>query len=107
MVLARDGYIFWVTDKENKAICVEAKTGKEMWNERLSGSDQVTASPVLIDDKIYSVNLSGRVHVFAAKPKWELIAQNDLKEGVSATPAVADGRLYIRGTSHLYCFGKK
>jgi outer membrane protein assembly factor BamB len=107
MVLAKDGYIFWVTDKENKAICVEAKTGKEVWNERLSGSDQVTASPVLIDDKIYSVNMSGRVHVFAAKPKFELIAENDLKQGVSASPAVADGKLYVRGTTHLFCIGKK
>jgi outer membrane protein assembly factor BamB len=107
MVLAYGDYVFWVTDKENKAICVEAKTGKEMWNEKLGGTDQVTSSPVLIDGKIYSINLSGKVYVYEAGPKFKLLAENDLKEGVYASPAVADGKLFIRGTKHLYCFGKK
>jgi outer membrane protein assembly factor BamB len=107
MVLAHGDYVFWVTDKENKAICVEAKTGKEMWNERLGGTAQVTASPVLIDGKIYSINMAGKVFVYAAKPKFDLLAENDLKEDVSASPAVADGKLYIRGEKHLFCIGKK
>jgi outer membrane protein assembly factor BamB len=107
MVLAHGDYVFWVSDKENKAVCAEAKTGKIMWSERLGGSSQVTASPVLIDGNVYSVNESGRVYVFAAKPKFELLAENDLKEAVSASPAVADGRLYIRGATHLFCIGKK
>jgi outer membrane protein assembly factor BamB len=107
MVLAHGDYLFWITDKENKAICVEAKTGKLVWSERLGGTAQVSASPVLIDGKVYSVTMSGRVYVFAAKPKFESLAENDLKEGVTASPAVADGRLYIRGTTHLFCIGKK
>ena len=45
MVLAKGDYVFWISDKENKALCVEAKTGKVMWEERLRGSGQVTASP--------------------------------------------------------------
>ena len=36
-----------------------------------------------------------------------LLAENDLKEGVYASPAVADGKLYIRSVNNLYCFGKK
>jgi outer membrane protein assembly factor BamB len=107
MPLARGDYVFWVSDKENKAVCVEAKTGKEVWNERLGGSAEVTASPVLIDDKIYSVADDGKVYVFAAEPKFDLLATNDLKEAVSASPAVADGKLYIRGANHLFCIGKK
>jgi len=107
MPLAHGDYIFWVTDKENKAVCVEAKTGKVVWSERLGGKDQVTASPVLIDGKIYSVNTAGRVYVFEAAPKFSLLAENDLKEDVLASPAVADGRLYIRGATHLFCIGKK
>jgi outer membrane protein assembly factor BamB len=107
MPLAHGDYVFWVTDKENKAVCVEAKTGKEVWNERLGGSAQVTASPVLIDGKIYSVADDGKVYVFAAGPKFDLLAKNDLKEAVSASPAVADGKLYIRGANHLFCIGKK
>jgi outer membrane protein assembly factor BamB len=107
MALAHGDYVFWITDKENLAVCVEAKTGKEMWAERLGGSAQVTASPVLIDGKIYSINEAGTVFVFAADKKFNLIAKSDLKESVYASPAVADGKLYIRTGSHLYCIGKK
>ena len=78
-----------------------------MWDERLAGSGEVTACPVLIDGKIYSINESGRVSVFAAEPKFNLLAENDLKESVFASPAVADGRLYVRGREHLICIGKK
>lgn len=107
MVLAQGEYLYWISDKENKALCVEAKTGKEMWNERLSGSGQVTACPVLIDGKVYSINESGKMSVFAAAPKFDLLAENDLKEGVYASPAVADGKLFIRGMKNLICIGKK
>jgi len=107
MVLASGPYLFWIADKENKAVCAEAKTGKVVWDERLEGSDQVTASPVLIDGKIYSVNTAGRMVVFEAGPKYNLLAENDLKEPVFASPAVADGRMYIRGAKHLFCIGKK
>ncbi|HVK13274.1 MAG TPA: PQQ-binding-like beta-propeller repeat protein, partial [Gemmataceae bacterium] len=107
MVLGRGDYVYWISDKENKALCANARTGEIQWEERLSGSGEVTASPVLIDGKIYSINESGRVTVFAAEPKWNLLAENDVGEGVYASPAVADGRLYIRGTRHLICVGKK
>jgi outer membrane protein assembly factor BamB len=107
MVLAKGDYLYWVADKENKGLCVEAKTGKVIWEERLRGSGEVTACPVMIDGKIYSFNESGRVTVFEAAPKFNVLADNDLKESVMATPAVANGKLFVRTSSHLYCFGKK
>ncbi|HKA06053.1 MAG TPA: PQQ-binding-like beta-propeller repeat protein [Gemmataceae bacterium] len=107
MVLAKGDYLYWVSDKENKGLCVELKTGKVMWEERLRGAGEVTACPVMIDGKIYSINESGRMTVFEAGPKFNLLADNDLKEDVFASPAVADGRLYIRTSNNLYCFGKK
>jgi outer membrane protein assembly factor BamB len=107
MVLGRGDYVFWISDKENKGVCANAKTGEIMWEERLSGSGEVTASPVMIDGKIYSISESGRVTVFAAEPKYKLLAENDLKESVYASPAVANDRLYIRGTKTLFCIGKQ
>ena len=50
--------------------------------------------------------LAGDVYVFAAEPTFRLLARSELGEGVRATAAVADGRLYIRGERHLYCIGK-
>ena len=49
----------------------------------------------------------GRIAVFEAGAKYKPLAESDLKEDVFASPAVADGRLYIRGASHLFCIGTK
>jgi hypothetical protein len=45
------------------------------------------------------------VSVVSAKPEWELLAQDRLGEDVFATPAIVDGRIYVRTAEHLYCFG--
>lgn len=104
--LANGDYLYFVDDKVGTAVCLEAKTGKVVWEkEKLVGT--TTASPVLIDGKVYAVSEKGDVHVFAADPTFKEIATNSLREGVMASPAVANGRLLIRGSSHLFCIGKK
>jgi outer membrane protein assembly factor BamB len=97
-------HIYCVTD-DGYALCHVAKTGTQVWKEKLGGD--VSASPVLIDGKIYAPAMSGKVYVFEAAPKFKLLATNNLGEPVFATPAVADGCLYIRGAEHLFCIGKK
>jgi len=104
-VLAHNDHLYTVND-EGYVSCLEARTGKEVWKERL-GSGQVSASPVLIDGKIYAPDLVGKVHVVEASPTYKKLAENDLGESVSATPAVADGRLIIRGRNHLFCVSRK
>jgi outer membrane protein assembly factor BamB len=86
-------------------ICRDAKTGEEMWKHRLSAN--VAASLVLIDGKGYVFAENGDVTVFEATPTaFKALATNKLGEGVIASPAVADGRLYVRGLKHLFCIGK-
>jgi outer membrane protein assembly factor BamB len=75
-----------------------------VWTERLGGP--VTSSPILIDGKILSINNEGTVSIFAAEPQFKLLGKNSMGEAVSATPAVAGQRLYVRGESHLFCIGK-
>jgi outer membrane protein assembly factor BamB len=96
-------HIYFVND-QGIAACAVAATGEIVWSERLGGT--VTASPILIDGKVYSVNNDGAVHVFAAEPKFKLLAKNSLGEAVTATPAVAGQRLFVRGADHLFCIGK-
>ncbi len=103
-MLSQGEYVYSVNDK-GIAACHVAKTGKEVWSERLGSP--VTASPLLIDGKIYAAGEDGKVYVYAASPKFSLLAQNTLDEAVYATPAVANDRLYIRGKEHLYCIGKQ
>jgi outer membrane protein assembly factor BamB len=105
-LLSRAGYLYFVNDA-GFAGCYEAKTGKRGWFERLPDA-AFTASPVLIDDKVYAASEEGDVFVFTASPgAFQLLARNRLGEVVRASPAVADGRLYIRGQNHLFCIGKK
>lgn len=102
-MLARGEHIYFVNDK-GRASCIVARTGQEVWNETLGGD--FTSSPVMINGKIYAINEEGKVFVFAAEPKFKLLARNTMGEQVMATPAVADGRLYIRTRTHLVCIGK-
>ena len=103
MLVAGD-YLFTVHDKTGIAGCFEAATGKEVWTQRLSGTFKT--SPVLVDGKVYLTNDDGVVFVYPAATAFKQLARNPLGERVIATPAVADGRLYIRGASHLFCIGK-
>lgn len=107
-LLHRDGHIFFVNDLGFVG-CYEAKTGKSVWYERSDfGKVFFTASPVMIDERIFAVSEAGDVFVFAADAKeCRKLGKSSLRELVRASPAVADGRLYIRGAQHLFCIGKK
>ena len=102
-LLVQDDFVYSVTDS-GIAGCQELKTGKEVWRERLDCT--VTASPILIDGKIYAVSDSGEVYVFEAAPSFKLLGKSGIGESVSASPAVADNRMFIRGDKHLFCIGK-
>jgi outer membrane protein assembly factor BamB len=102
-ILSRGDHLYWTGDN-GFAGCTTTATGETVWHERLSG--QFTASPVMIGDKVYAVNESGDVFVFAAEKTFKLLAKNSLGEGVYASPAVADGKMFIRGKTHLFCIGK-
>ncbi|HJZ96003.1 MAG TPA: PQQ-binding-like beta-propeller repeat protein [Candidatus Solibacter sp.] len=102
-LLAYGDCIFYATDK-GFAGCRELRSGKEVWHERMY--QNVTASPVLIDGKVYAVSEQGDVYVFEASPTYKQLGRNSLDESVSATPAVAENRLFIRGEKHLFCIGK-
>jgi outer membrane protein assembly factor BamB len=83
--------------------CVEAATGKQVWQEKLGG--RFYASPVCVNDRIYAVTRKGEVVVLKAGPEYEVIARNTLPEQTDATPAIANGRMYIRTLNHLMCIG--
>jgi outer membrane protein assembly factor BamB len=103
-VLAIKDHLFMVSDN-GIATCLEAKTGKFVWEERLDG--QFSASPVFVDGHIYAPNEQGKTHVFAADPtKFVGVAVNKLDAGCMASPAIDEGRLYLRTKTHLYAIGK-
>lgn len=104
-LLGHGDLIYWVLDKEGTVVCVNAKTGELAWEERLEGGG-VTASPILVNGNIYVITEKGVVFVMKAGGSYEAVAKNPVGELVYASPAVADGHLFIRGAKHLFCFGK-
>ncbi len=107
------GYLYWVSDK-GVANCVDAKTGKSVFAKPVisagasSRAKPFYAATVLADGKVYALARTGTTYVIAAKPKLEPIAANKLSAdgGVfNGTPAISDGRIFIRSTRYLYCIG--
>ncbi len=102
-MLTRGEYLYCVNDR-GIASCHLGKTGETVWSARIS--DTVTASPLLIDGKVYAFSEKGEVYVFPAATTFKLLAKNSVGERILATPSVADNRLFIRGEEHLFCIGK-
>ena len=101
-LLALGEYLYFVNDG-GVACCAKARTGEIIWSERLGGN--FSASPIMIDGKIFAASEEGTVFVFQAAPTYQLLAKNVLDEGIIATPAVASRRMFIRGRNSLYCIG--
>ena len=90
------------------AIIYEAKTGKQIYQERLgTGRTGFSASPVASDGKIYFSSEEGDVYVVKAGPTYELLATNPLGEVAMATPAISEGTLLFRTRNHLVAVGER
>ncbi|MEO7654010.1 MAG: PQQ-binding-like beta-propeller repeat protein [Bryobacteraceae bacterium] len=64
------------------------------------------ASPVGADGKVYMVSQAGMVSTLTAEGEWEVLATSDMGEDCFATPALVEGRMYLRTATALYAFGK-
>lgn len=86
----------------------EIKTGKRIYQQRLgAGSSGFTSSPVAAGGRIYVTNEDGRTYVIAAGSTFQLLNENELGEPVMATPAIAEGVLYVRGRRHLFAIRQR
>lgn len=85
--------------------CLDAKTGKEYWTQRLNES--FSASPIYADGKIYLLSEEGTGFVIAAGKEFKQLAVNKLNERALASYAVADGALFIRTAEGLYRIEEK
>ena len=103
------GKLYWMHENLGIAYCVDASSGKIIYEERVPRAGQIYASPVLADGKLYYLARNGRAFVIAADPHFKLLATNQLEQRgrFDASPAVADNRLFIRSNKYLYCIGRR
>ena len=100
-----DDLLFMVSD-QGFASCLEAKSGRELWNERLRAGGDHWASPVYAVGKIYFCGRKGIVSVVAAAREFHLLAENRFEASFIASPAIAGDALILRSLTHLYCIGR-
>ncbi len=103
-----DGKYFYMVDDRGLVICLDAKTGEVVWGPERTAQGIVSASPVLVDNKLYITNEKAITTVLAAGPEFKLLSTNELDGSYTiSSPAVADSKIFIRTSNHLYCIGNQ
>ena len=102
--VVKEGLLYLWSDS-GIVTCLEAATGKVHWRERVGG--EFYSSPLLINGRLYCISKQGEIVVLAASQKFEVLARMDLGEKTFATPAIANGSMYLRTQTRLYSLGKK
>jgi outer membrane protein assembly factor BamB len=98
-------YLYLTTDR-GILTCLDARTGEVKYEGgRVPVPATFTASPIAFEGKILMTSEDGDTFVIKAGPKHEIIGTNTVGEPVYASPAVADGNIFIRGEKSLYCIG--
>jgi outer membrane protein assembly factor BamB len=86
--------------------CYNATTGEPVYSNRLPGLTSTWASPLADAVGHLFFATSGKSVVVNAGPDFEILATNDLAESNHASPAVADGKMFLVGRKQIYCIGK-
>jgi outer membrane protein assembly factor BamB len=103
--LVHDGLVY-LCRENGVLICLDAKTGKEIYQQRLHGA-RYRASPVYADGKVYCTARDGVISVVKAGPEFQLLATNRLPDQIAASPVISNGRVYLRGFETLYAIGRE
>jgi len=98
--LAARGLV-WLQSTDGWTTCLDARTGQKLWAKKHDMT--VYCSPALCGDAIYLIGRDGKLVVFAVGREYRELATGHLGEACDASPAFTEGRMYVRGATHLFC----
>jgi outer membrane protein assembly factor BamB len=100
-------HYLYVVQNQGILDCYELETGKQIYRQRLAhrGSG-FSGSPVAADGVVYVPSEDGDVFAVRAGPDFEVLARNSLGELLMSTPAISDGRIYVRAHHHVFAIGR-
>ena len=101
--LLYNGHLYVVKNNGGLITCYDKTTGKPLYRHRIPGAAAFWTSPWAAEGKIFCLDDAGTTHVLDAGPEFKVLGTNKLDELFWATPAVADGSIYLRGVDNLYC----
>ncbi len=99
------GHKLFVADDRGTANCFDSTNGERVWQGRLSGA--FNASLVATKEFAYFLDRDGVTTIVEPGTELKIVATNRLNEQCNASPAISQGRLFIRGDTHLFCIGSK
>lgn len=102
--LVHNGKIYTLTSR-GVLRCADVLTGEEVWSKRLEGA--FAATPVLAGNQLYVVNEEGTTYVIKTGSGPNLIGTNSVEDKIMATPAIANGAIYLRSDDYVYCIREK
>jgi outer membrane protein assembly factor BamB len=86
-----------------KVHCIEIATGNILW---VKDMGKQYSSAVLANGLVYMPNDEGLITVIKPGPTFKTVASNAIGERMNASPAISNGKIYLRGYKHLFCIGK-
>ncbi|HNS22160.1 MAG TPA: PQQ-binding-like beta-propeller repeat protein [Sedimentisphaerales bacterium] len=99
-----DGTYVYLLESADLLICCRIEDGHKLYEQKIKGDFR--ASPSIVGDKLYILDMKGVMRIAQVGPEYKELGKCELGEECFASPAFADGRMYIRGVEHLYCIGK-
>jgi len=100
-----EGDYFVIVSDSGIASCFHAATGQQYWNERVG--PHAHSSIVSANGLVYCTTDNGATTVIKPGPTFEVVAQNAIGEPCFSSPAISDGKIFVRGAKHLFCFAAR
>ncbi len=100
-----DGTYLYVVNDGGVVYCLDLKTGAAVYGPERLKPGTYSASPTLADGRLYITSEEGIASVFAAGPKFQILAENAMEEYTLSSIAVSQGQLFLRTEKHLYAIG--
>jgi len=103
------GEYVYILEETGVPHCYELRTGKEVWQAESRPGGGSWSSMVHAEGRLYVLTKNANTLVFAASPKYEVLATNSLGQGeqTHSSVAVSNGELFIRTFKHLWCISTK
>ena len=105
--LLYEGHLYVLRTNGGIVTCYDAKTGKQLYRQRLPGATAFWTSPWAGEGKIFCLDDSGTTHVLDAGPEFKVLGTNKLNELFWASPAIVGGSVLLRSVDSLYCIRTK
>ena len=97
--------VLYVLQNNGRLAAYDAKTGEQIYRQRVGKTGGYSGSPVVADGRLYFTTEEGTTYVVRTGKDYQLLATNELDEVVMTTPAISDGLLIIRGAKHIFALG--